>query len=207
MKTAVEWRWLLHLRYLFAASVGVALFSAATARADVGRITAHAFRSAALGGPLSYLVYLPSGYEASGETRFPVVYLLHGRGDSMEAWRTIAPDLDRMIETKQIPPVIAVMHDAPSSHRAGYYIDSPATDGRPVETAFTADLVRHIDATFRTIAQRSGRIIAGYSMGGYGALRFSLLPSGPDALALHLRHLRSLPSKRNPPIGHFRRAL
>ncbi|MEO6246500.1 MAG: alpha/beta fold hydrolase [Opitutaceae bacterium] len=111
------------------------------------------------------------------ETRFSVIYLLHGRGNSMEAWRTIAPDLDRMIEARQIPPVIAVMPDAPSSHRAGYYIDSRANDGRRVETAFTVDLVGHIDAAFRTRAERRGRIVCGYSMGGYGALRFGLAHS------------------------------
>lgn len=172
MKTAEKWRSLLCFRNLF--SAGIALFSAGTAGAEPGKISANVFRSAALGDQLSYLVYLPSGYDASREARFPVVYLLHGRGNSMEAWRMIAPDLDRMIEAKQIPPVIAVMPDAPSNHRANYYIDSQATDGRPVETAITVDLVQHIDATFRTVAQRSGRIVAGYSMGGYGALRFSL---------------------------------
>src|SRR2546430_13123658 len=53
--------------------------------------------------------------------RFPVIYLLHGRGDSLEGWRTIAPDLDRLIAAREIPPVIAVLPDAPSNQRAGYY--------------------------------------------------------------------------------------
>ena len=173
MKPAADSRRLTCCRILL--TTGVLLFLAVTARSEPGRIRAETFRSAALGDPLAYLVYLPVGYETAPELRFPVVYLLHGRGDTMEAWRTIAPDLDRMIEAKQIPPVIAVMPDAPSSHRAGYYIDSQASEGRPVETAFTVDLIQHIDATFRTVAQRSGRIVAGYSMGGYGALRYSLV--------------------------------
>jgi S-formylglutathione hydrolase FrmB len=43
-----------------------------------------------------------------------------------------------------------------------------------VETAFTTDLIRHVDATYCTRAERAGRIVAGYSMGGYGAMRFAL---------------------------------
>src|SRR5437016_5662486 len=108
-----------------AACLGVMLSWAPGGRAETtegtnaGRITPASFRSAALGEELAYFVYLPAGYAASNAARFPVLYLLHGRGDSREAWRTIQPDLDRMIAAGQIPPVIAVMPDAPSNQRAG----------------------------------------------------------------------------------------
>ena len=46
--------------------------------------------------------------------------------------------------------------------------------GRPVETAFTTDLIQHVDSTYRTLASRDGRVVGGYSMGGYGAIRYSL---------------------------------
>ena len=42
------------------------------------------------------------------------------------------------------------------------------------ETYMTKDLVGWVDATYRTIATREGRGIAGLSMGGYGALMLSL---------------------------------
>jgi S-formylglutathione hydrolase FrmB len=78
--------------------------------------------------------------------------------------------------------VIAIMPDAPASRRAGFYIDSLFTGteqpklpaGEPLESAFTQDLVAHVDATYRTKNDRLSRIVAGYSMGGYGALRYSL---------------------------------
>ncbi|MBI2784248.1 MAG: alpha/beta hydrolase, partial [Gammaproteobacteria bacterium] len=78
--------------------------------------------------------------------------------------------------------VIAIMPDAPASRRAGYYIDSRfagAPDrklppGEMMETAFTQDLIAHADATYPTRTDRDGRIVAGYSMGGYGALRYAL---------------------------------
>jgi enterochelin esterase-like enzyme len=152
------------------------------AAAGAEEVRAVSFHSTALGENLDYLVALPEGYEPLGETRYTVLYLLHGRGDNLRAWAKIAPDLRRLAAEGRIPPVIAIMPDAPGSNRAGYYIDSKFTGsaepmlprGAKIETAFTADLVAHVDATYRTRAERGGRVLAGYSMGGYGALRFAL---------------------------------
>lgn len=144
---------------------------------DMGTITEVSFVSAALGRDYEYLVYLPAGYEASGQ-RYPAAYLLHGRGDEMTAWLNVQDLLDGMIAAGEIPPLIVVMPDFPSSRRGGYYIDSAYTTldlpSEPVETAFVSDLIPHIDATYRTIATREGRLIGGYSMGGYGAIRYAL---------------------------------
>ena len=146
-----------------------------------GEIQARSFPSTQLGKDLAYQLYLPPGYDATGTTRYPVVYLLHGRGDKMTAWTTIKPELDRLIVDGRIPAVIAIMPDAPSSRRAGYYIDSQFTGagglpaGEALESAFTADLVVHVDATYPTKTDRLSRIVGGYSMGGYGALRYALV--------------------------------
>ncbi|TCC10137.1 alpha/beta hydrolase-fold protein [Kribbella soli] len=150
--------------------------STAAPTAEPGVIKPAAVRSATLGEDIKYNVYLPAGYDAS-DRRYPVVYLLHGRGDSMSAWTQVKSRLDELIGSGEIPPTIAIMPDAPWSSRASWYVDSAyrGTDpGRPVETAFFKDLVPQIDATYRTIADRTGRAIAGYSMGGAGALRYSL---------------------------------
>ncbi len=150
--------------------------STAAPTAEPGVIKPAAVRSATLGEDIKYNVYLPAGYDAS-DRRYPVIYLLHGRGDSMSAWTQVKSRLDELIGNGEIPPTIAIMPDAPWSSRASWYVDSAykGTDpGRPVETAFFKDLVPQIDATYRTIADRTGRAIAGYSMGGAGALRYSL---------------------------------
>lgn len=142
-----------------------------------GAISAASFRSSTLGEELKYNVYLPAGYDAS-TARYPVIYLLHGRGDSMAAWTQAKSRLDELIGNGDIPPTIAVMPDAPWSSRASYYVDSAykgADPGRPVEAAMIHDLVPYVDTTYRTVADRSGRAIAGYSMGGSGALRYSMV--------------------------------
>jgi enterochelin esterase-like enzyme len=148
--------------------------------------------SPALGEPIDYTVYLPHGYAAPGNrnTRYPVLYLLHGRGDSMEAWTRVTADLDRLIADGTVPPLIAILPDAPWSDRGNYYVDSAYTGadlpGRPVETAFTRDLLSHVDTTYRTAAHRGARLVGGYSMGGAGALRYALAHQDLFANALVL---------------------
>ena len=56
----------------------------AGAAAAEGSLTEASFQSATLKEAISYNVYLPAGYEGSTD-RYPVLYLLHGRGDSMSA--------------------------------------------------------------------------------------------------------------------------
>jgi enterochelin esterase-like enzyme len=163
--------------------VPVAIGAGTEAGPPPGTLATATFHSATLGEDVAYNVYLPAGYESTAK-RYPVLYLLHGRGDSMSAWTQMKSKLDELIADAAIPPTIAIMPDAPWSSRASYYVDSSyrgADPGRPVETAFTTDLLAHVDATYRTIASRDGRVVGGYSMGGYGALRYSL--AHPDLFA------------------------
>src|SRR5436190_13169199 len=110
---------------------------------------------------------LPMGYEDS-TIRYPVIYLLQGRGDDMSAWLTVRDSLNELIASGTIPPIIAIMPDMPSSERASYYIDSQYTGtqypAEAVETAFINDLIPHVDSTYRTLPNRASRLVGGYSM-------------------------------------------
>jgi len=128
--------------------------------------------SAALSGPLRYSIYLPDAYQGGAE-RFPVIYLLHGYGANHREWLErgrLAEILDGLIGSEKIPPLVAVMPDAGKS----WYVDSAKTGGPgDYETAIVRDLVGHIDTRYRTNRTRSHRLVAGLSMGGYGALRLA----------------------------------
>lgn len=124
---------------------------------------------------LSYNLYLPAGYEPDGATRYPVLYLLHGSAGDAESWDDFWPILDRMIADGMIPPVIGV---APITGNS-YWVNSPAFGA--AETAVMEDLIPHIDQTLPTIATRDGRALVGFSMGGFGALRYAL--AYPDMFA------------------------
>jgi enterochelin esterase-like enzyme len=132
--------------------------------------------SKALARPMPVTIYLPDGYE-SGQKRYPVLYLLHGAGGDERAWLTrghIQETADRLMRSGAIPSAILVMPGCPKC----WWVDG-AKD--KAETAFWSDLVPAIDIRYRTIATRSGRLVAGLSAGGYGAIRFAL--RYPDRLA------------------------
>lgn len=153
----------------------------ASAAEPVGTLVTGTAASATLGGPINFTTYLPPGYAYATE-RYPTLYLLHGRGDTQSAWTQVSGDLDAMIADGSVPPVVVVMPDAPWSNGGNWYVDSQYTGTDPsaggpglaVETALTRDLIAHIDATYRTVDDRSARAVGGYSMGGAGALRYVL---------------------------------
>jgi enterochelin esterase-like enzyme len=118
---------------------------------------------------LKYVVYLPEEYNPTAEKNYPVLYLLHGSYGDEKSWDKFWPILDKMIEEKKIEPVMAV---APVTGNS-YWVDSLKYGN--MESAFINDLVKKIDKDFKTIPDRNGRGLVGYSMGGYGALRYSLV--------------------------------
>ena len=141
--------------------------SADAAGSQIASIT---FYSAALGRSDSYLVYLPPHYAAASTRRYPVLYLLHGDEQPASSFLRLGvqPTLDRLIGSHAIQPMIAVMLQgagAPADWRntagAGYY-------------NYIGEAQRLTDRVLRTIPARSARAIAGYSMGGFGAMNVAL---------------------------------
>ena len=123
------------------------------------------FQSKVLAREVSYLVYLPPGYE-QGTQRYPVIYWLHGMGGNQRAGAmTFVPQVEAAIKQGSLPPAIVVLVNGMVT---SFYCDSAGGD-RPVESVIIKDLIPHVDQTYRTVAKREGRVIEGYSMGGYGA--------------------------------------
>lgn len=153
-----------------AALIGASRSAAASHRRESPRQQESQFRSAAVAGTLHFSVYLPKGYE-TGTKRYPVVYLLHGLPASATGYRGLSfvqPALDAAGR-----PAILV---APQASRGGdtdpEYLDRGP--GARWDTALTQELVRTIDARYRTIRSRDGRALIGLSAGGYGAMHLGL---------------------------------
>ena len=111
----------------------------------------------------SAVVILP---ENAGPGPFPVWYLLHGLSDDHTAW-TRRTNLERHVEGL---PLIVVMPDG----GRGFYTDSATEPADAFETFLMHDLIGFVDRNFQTRADRSGRVVAGLSMGGYGAIKLAL---------------------------------
>jgi S-formylglutathione hydrolase FrmB len=129
------------------------------------------YESAAMKTTVGYNIYLPPGYSVSGNTnRYPVIYWLHGRGCSESNDQFPASTVDAAIRSNAIPPLIFVYA---SGGGMSFYSDS--CDGQWLaETTLIKELIPHIDTTYRTIANGTGRAIQGMSMGGFGALKLAL---------------------------------
>jgi S-formylglutathione hydrolase FrmB len=129
------------------------------------------YQSAAMEAKVGYNIYLPPGYRDAGNTnRYPVIYWLHGRGCSESNDQFPATTVDAAIRSNTIPPLIFVYA---SGGGMSFYSDS--FDGKWLaETTIIKELIPHIDATYRTVPDRSGRAIQGMSMGGFGALKLAL---------------------------------
>ncbi|HKS99108.1 MAG TPA: alpha/beta hydrolase family protein, partial [Rugosimonospora sp.] len=123
--------------------------------------------------PVHVEVYLPPNYQPTGAA-YPAVYLLHGGGATYQEWSD--PAKGSIVTTLQGTAFhgIAVM---PEGGLAGWYTDwAGRTDGSFApgwETFHTKQLIPWIDAHFNTVKDRSGRAIAGVSMGGFGALKYA----------------------------------
>jgi diacylglycerol O-acyltransferase/trehalose O-mycolyltransferase len=112
-------------------------------------------------------IILPAGYAAT-HARYPVLYLLHGAGDTYATW-TEKTDVQEF--TAQFP-LIVVMPDGGRDANAGFYSDW--VDGsRQWETFHTRVLRRWVDRRFRTLPRRRHRAVAGLSMGGFGAMSYA----------------------------------
>ena len=117
-----------------------------------------------------YNIYLPDGYE-NGNEHYPVVYHLHGLGGNQGGGQntTVPQSFEAARQAGVIGPVIIVF---PNGYVDSFWADS--WDGaKPAETNVALELVPHVDATYRTIAHRGGRVIEGFSMGAFGAAKFA----------------------------------
>jgi len=157
-----------------------------TQQVEAPQVSFHTFRSRTAKSEVSYHVYKPAAYEESGLDHFPVLYWLHGTEGGVNHIRPLSQMFDAAIRDKGVPPMIVVFVNGLPKR-----LWTNSKDGRaPIETVFIEELIPHIDKTMRTIPRREGRILEGFSMGGYGAARIgfrhhelfsgiSILAAGP----------------------------
>ena len=131
-------------------------------------------------------VYTPAGYNPCGKTRYPVLYVLHGIGGDENAWLELgraSQILDNLIAQGKAKPMIVVFTNgnisqeaAPGENSTGYTRPTtqlPKTMDGTFEASFP-EIVKFIDANYKTIAKKQGRAICGLSMGGFHTLYISL---------------------------------
>jgi len=131
------------------------------------RMWYYRFQTAEIGWQPAVNVLLPDGYHDSGDRRYPVLYLLHG---GLQDFITF--DAAGVRDWTAGKPIIVVM---PDGGKAGWYSNPVPTNAGPRnwESFHLNQLIPWVDANFRTYAEFAGRAVSGFSMGGFGALKYT----------------------------------
>lgn len=127
----------------------------------------------------AFMVYLPPSYrtQEGRETRYPVLYLLHGSPGGMNDWFTggkAEESANTLINAGQIPELIIVSPDGNGRPGATSEWGNSFDQHQLMETYVAEDLVKYIDAHYRTIPDAAHRAIGGLSMGGFGATNIAV---------------------------------
>ena len=120
------------------------------------------------------LVFLPPSYAAEKSRRYPVVYALHGYSIGAEQWshEIHVPQTIEGAFALGAQDMIVVLPDSKTVHNGSMYSSSVTTGD--FEKYVAEDVVRYMDAHYRTIPARTSRGLVGHSMGGYGASRIGM---------------------------------
>ena len=144
-------------------------FNPAIARGAVSEIE---YWSQSLGAKRRAHVYTPPGYTRDA-ARYPVLYLVHGAGDSDDSWTSVGHAhyiLDNLIAAGKARPMIVVMPFGHTPDRPGADMLANTDFGDDLHE----DLIPHVEASYRTLRGTASRAMAGLSMGGAHTLRFGL---------------------------------
>ena len=132
--------------------------------------------SQAMRGDQHVNVLLPVDYDATGATRYPVLYLLHGAFGSYRDWA--AHGVESMVGNR--PLIVVMPDDGPDGSYSDWYGTLAGTSDPPPawESYHLRELVPFVDQTFPTNATRAGRFVAGLSSGGGGTMKYAAANPG-----------------------------
>jgi S-formylglutathione hydrolase FrmB len=134
----------------------------------IGRLEYYRFATSQISWQPGINVLLPDGYYQETWRRYPVLYLLHGGAQDFRKFH-MEDDIIGLTAGRKL---IVVM---PDGGTAGWYSNPVRSfsGAKNWESFHLNQLVPWIDANFRTYAEYDGRAVSGFSMGGFGALKYA----------------------------------
>ena len=161
-----------------------AAFPAASAGFDArrddikrGQVETVEYDSKTVGVKRKMVIYTPPGY--SKDTKYPVLYLLHGIGDEEMDWSrkgSAEVILDNLHADKKLVPMIVVMPNGRAA--TDVTVSTPWNQQFKAFEVFENDLLKdiipHIESRYSVKTGSGNRALAGLSMGGGQSLNFGL---------------------------------
>ena len=142
----------------------------------------HVSESVKLNLPLNIILPDPGKMAGVPVARRKVLYLLHGLGDDASAWQ-------RFTSIETVAAAYGLVVVMPSAGRS-FYTDQP--NGQKYFSYLTEELPSYLADLFGLRSSREDTLIAGNSMGGYGAIKAALLYPERYAAAASLSGVLSL---------------
>lgn len=130
----------------------------------MGKVDYRKMPSKVLGVEREYAIYLPPGYDQNTDKNYPVLYLLHGGGGSHTDWAKVGHlqgIANQLIASEDACEMIVVCPEAGKDFM-NYF---NCSEWR-YQDYFFDELIPYIDSSYRTLADKQHRAIAGLSMGG-----------------------------------------
>lgn len=133
-----------------------------------GRMRYYRFATNEISWQPAVNVLLPDDYDETTTRRYPVMYLFHGGLGDFRSF-DLHHDIRGVTAGRRL---IVVM---PDGGNAGWYSNPVASfsGARNWESFHINQLIPWVDANFRTYAEYEGRAVSGFSMGGFGALKYA----------------------------------
>ncbi|TBN04008.1 hypothetical protein EYD45_08320 [Hyunsoonleella flava] len=146
-------------------------------------------QSEVLNKGVKYNIYLPPNYDT--KKTYPTIYFLHGFGGNNNSSRTkgIFKQIDSLIIKERFPETIIISPDGGKS----WYIDDYAGKEK-YATMFISEFIPEMKKRYSLTKSSQKTVVMGLSMGGFGALRFTML--NPEEFGICVSFMGAISTKK-----------
>jgi enterochelin esterase-like enzyme len=140
-----------------------------------GVVHIHKYESKSLGVTRGLYIYTPPDYGKDPDVKYPVLFLLHGSGDTENTWTVVGRAnviVDNLIAQKKAVPMVIVMPygHTPIGNRDGLNKRNTDAFGKDL----IEDVIPYVERNYHVSSDRKNRAIVGLSMGGGQSVRVGL---------------------------------
>lgn len=149
-----------------------------------GKISYKYYKSNTLDLVRRLVIYTPPGYKKSDNSKYPVLYLIHGMTDTEETWYKVGRTnfiLDNLIAQGKVEPMIIVMPYAnpyPDLQKKNKDVEADFLATDHFTNELLNEIIPFIEDNYNVKTSSNNRAIAGFSLGGRQTLAAGL--GNPD---------------------------
>ncbi len=171
-------------------------------RMGQSRVVTDSIYSEILGAWRQYNIYLPYSFDIDTSRTYPILYMLHGMGETNTAWleyHKFKDVIDLLSLSGEACEMIIVTPNAGGNIMEGNWNGYFNMPGWAYEDFFFNEFLPYIESTYRVIGDKQHRAITGLSMGGGGTTVYAQHHPDMFVAAYAMSALMDLPQVENHP--------